>query len=66
MIGGIRCEYISIKPEHFFGIAEVWEDQNFRVSITDEERTVLGLFGSPQLFDGRMDKTLAAIEEHVS
>jgi len=63
-IGGVQHEYISVKPEHFFGIAEVWIDENFRVPITDEERTILDLFASPRLFGG-MGEALAVLEEHV-
>jgi len=63
-IGGIRYEYINVKPEHFFGIAEVWVDEHFRVPITDEERTILDLFASPRLFGG-MGEALAVIDEHV-
>lgn len=64
VIGGIRYEYVSVKPEHFFGIAEVWIDQNFRVPITDQERTILDLFANPRLFGG-MGEALTVIEEHL-
>ena len=63
-IGGIWYEYVSVKPEHFFGIAEVWIDQHFRVPITDQERTILDLFAFPRLFGG-MGEALTVIEEHI-
>jgi predicted transcriptional regulator of viral defense system len=63
-IGGIQYEYITVKPEHFFGIAEVWIDENFKVPITDKERTVLDLFAGPRLFGG-MGESLAVLEEHL-
>ena len=64
VIGGIRYEYVNVKPEHFFGIEEVWIDQNFRVPITDKERTILDLFANPRLFGG-MGEALTVIEEHI-
>lgn len=64
VVGGIRYEYVNVKPEHFFGIAEVWVEQSFRVPITDKERTILDLFASPRSFGG-MGEALAVIEERV-
>ncbi|MHB9124574.1 MAG: type IV toxin-antitoxin system AbiEi family antitoxin domain-containing protein [Armatimonadota bacterium] len=63
-IGGIRYEYTTVKPEHFFGMEEVWIDQSFRVPITDRERTVLDLFAHPRMFGG-MGEAIAVLTEHV-
>lgn len=51
-VAGVRYEYVVVKMEHFFGIEEVWVDQNSRVAITDPERTVLQTFISPRAFGG--------------
>lgn len=63
-IGGVRYEYINVKPEHYFGIEEIWVDQNFRIPITDSERTLLDMFASPRLFGG-MGEVLAVLEEQA-
>jgi len=63
-MGDIRCEYTTIKPEHFFGVEEVWIDQSFRVPITDRERTILDLFAHPRMFGG-MGEAIAVLNEHV-
>ena len=63
-IGGIRCEYTTIKEEHFFGVEEIWIDQSFRVPVTDRERTVLDLFAHPRMFGG-MGEAIAVLTEHV-
>lgn len=64
VIQGIRYEYTTCKPEHVFGVADVWVDQHFRVPITDKERTMLEGFISPRLFGG-MGEVLGILEEHV-
>lgn len=64
-IDGIRYEYITVKPEHFFGIEQVWVDQMFRVPITDKERTVLEGFASPHTF-GSLSEVLGILEEHLT
>jgi predicted transcriptional regulator of viral defense system len=63
-VGGHRFEYKTVKPEHFFGIEEVWIDRTFRVPITDRERTIFDGFVSPRSFGG-MDEVLGILEEHL-
>jgi predicted transcriptional regulator of viral defense system len=63
-VDGIRYDYITVTPEHFFGIEQVWIDQMFRVPITDKERTMLEGFASPQSF-GSMSEILGILEEHL-
>jgi predicted transcriptional regulator of viral defense system len=63
-IDGVRYEYMTITPEHFFGIEQVWVDQMFRVPITDKERTLLEGFASPQTF-GSLSEILGILEEHL-
>ena len=63
-IRGIKYEYVTVKPEHFYGIEELWIDENFRVPITDRERTILDLFVNPRHFGG-MGEALAVLEEHL-
>ncbi len=63
-VGGIRYEYTSVKPEHYFGIEEVWIDTHFQVPITDRERTVLDGFIAPRLLGG-MGEVFGVLEEHL-
>ncbi|MDQ7784754.1 MAG: type IV toxin-antitoxin system AbiEi family antitoxin domain-containing protein [Desulfomonilaceae bacterium] len=60
---GIRYEYVSVIPDHFFGLQEVWVDEHFRVPITDMERTILETFISPRLFGG-IGEALQTLDEH--
>ena len=53
-----------VKSEFFFGIEEVWVDQDFKVPVTDKERTMLGGFASPRMFGG-MGEVLGILEQHV-
>jgi predicted transcriptional regulator of viral defense system len=63
-IEGVRYEYVIVKPEFFFGIEEIWVDQNFKVPVTDKERTMLEGFASPRMFGG-MGEILGILEQHV-
>jgi predicted transcriptional regulator of viral defense system len=63
-IGGVRYEYITVKPSYFFGIEEIWVDQAFRIPITDPERTLLDLFAQPRLFGG-LGEAISVLQEHV-
>lgn len=51
-IDGIRYEYTTIQKKHFFGIEKIWLDENYRISITDKERTLLDVFAYPKMFGG--------------
>ena len=62
-IDGVRYEFTITKPEFYFGIQEVWIDQNFKVPITDKERTMLEGFASPRFFGG-MGEILGILNEH--
>lgn len=64
IIDNMRYEYVTVKPEAFFGIEHVWIDQLFRVPITDKERTLLEGFSSPGLFGG-MGEVLSILETHL-
>ena len=63
-VGGVRYEYVSVKKEHFFGIEQIWVDENSRVPITDRERTALEAFISPRTFGG-IGEGIRIIEAHV-
>jgi predicted transcriptional regulator of viral defense system len=64
VVDGVRYEYVTVKPERFFGIEEVWVDAFSRVPITDRERTVLELFVSPRRFGG-VGLRLDIVREHL-
>lgn len=61
VISGVRYEYINVKHKHFFGIEKIWLDENFNVSITDKERTLLDVFINPKMFGG-MGEALGILE----
>ena len=63
-VWGTRYEYVTVIPDHFFGIEEVWVDERFRIPITDKERTILETFVSPRLFGG-IGEALATVEGHI-
>ena len=62
-IDGLRVQLVTVRPERFFGIEEVWVDQRTKVAMTDEERTVLDLVSDPARMGG-MGEALAILEAH--
>lgn len=62
-VDGLEIQYVSIRPERFFGIGEVWVDERSRVSVTDRERTVLDLFADPPRAGG-FGQALGVLEDH--
>ncbi len=65
-IAGIHYEYKKIKKEHFdLGLEKIWIDEQFRIQITDKERTLLDIFVSPQMFGG-MGEALGILENSLS
>lgn len=60
---GVRIHYASIRPEHFWGIASYWVDEQFKVPITDPERTVLDGFIAPRRLGG-LGEVLGVLEAH--
>lgn len=64
IIEGLRYDYVTVKPDHFFGIEEVWIDQMFRIPITDKERTLLEGFAFSKVF-GSLSEVLGILEEHL-
>ena len=63
-IQGVGYEFMTVKPEHFFGIEQIWVDEQSRVPITDRERTVLETFISPRKFGG-MGQAIGAVRDHL-
>lgn len=62
-VDGLEIQYVSIRPERFYGIGEVWVDERSRVSVTDRERTVLDLFADPPRTGG-FGQALGVLEDH--
>lgn len=62
-IEGLEVQYVSVRPERFFGIEEVWVDERSRVPVTDRERSVLDLFADPPRAGG-FGQALGVIEDH--
>jgi|GEM_PF-110992 len=62
-IDGLRVQMVTVRPERFFGIEDVWADQRTKVAITDRERTVLDLVADPAHMGG-MGEALAILEAH--
>jgi len=59
----VEFTFMSVRPDRFFGIENVWIDQFFRVPIMDRERTVLDLIACPRFFGG-LDTALATLDEN--
>lgn len=51
-IAEVRYEFITVKEAHFFGIENIWIDENFLIPITDKERTLLDVFVNLKMFGG--------------
>ena len=64
IVHGIRYEFTTVRPEHFFGIEQVWVSERARVPITDRERTVLELFVTPRTFGG-IGESIGILQEHL-
>jgi predicted transcriptional regulator of viral defense system len=62
IIQGVRYEYFQVKPNKFFGLEEIWVDQDSRVPMTDQERTVIDLFACSSLFGG-IGEVLGIVEQ---
>lgn len=61
-IDGVRYEYISVQEKQYsIGIEQIWIDENFQVSITDKERTLLDVFIFSKMFGG-MGEALGILE----
>ena len=52
IVQGIRYEFVTVRPQRYFGIEHVWVDEYSRITVTDRERTVLETFISPGMFGG--------------
>lgn len=64
-VQGVRYEFTTVKGQHFFGVEQVWVDENNRVPITDRERTVLELFVSPRVFGG-IGEGIGVLDQHLT
>jgi len=62
-VGAEDIEFVTVHPDHYFGIEQVWVDQLFHVPITDRERTLLDMCVFPRRFGG-MTEVLGLFEEH--
>ena len=63
VVDGLRVQLVNVRPERFFGIADVWVDQRTKVAMTDKERTVLDLVADPARFGG-FGEALSILEAH--
>ena len=61
-IFGVRYKIVRIKPEKFFGIEKVWIEE-FQVSITDREKTVIDCLDKPRYCGGIIEVAKAFREE---
>jgi predicted transcriptional regulator of viral defense system len=57
----IEFEFITVKPENWFGLQQEWVSPWHRVSITDPERTLLDTFAHPGLF-GSIGAAMSILE----
>lgn len=63
VVGELNIDFVKVRQDRFFGVEDVWVDQESRVPIMDPERTTLDLFANPRAFGG-LDTGLATLNEH--
>ena len=63
-VGNTVFRFVQVKPEHFFGIEEVWVEEA-RIKITDPERTLLDGLMAPH-YCGDFSEVLHAFEMRKS
>jgi predicted transcriptional regulator of viral defense system len=59
-VGDMLFQFVQVKPEHYFGIQNIWINEA-RVAITDPERTLLDGLSMPQ-YCGDFGEVLHAFE----
>ena len=64
LIGSTAYQFVQIQPKRFFGTTDIWIN-NFRIKITDSERTFLDALMSPQ-YCGGFSEVFHAFESHLS
>ena len=64
IVDGLTYEFTTVKPGHYFGIEQVWINEQLRVPVTDRERTMLEMFVSPRVFGG-IGEGIGALREHL-
>lgn len=58
-------EYITVQPNHYFGIVNIWVDQRFKIPITDKERTILDCFAYLKMFGG-IGEVINILDENIN
>ena len=51
-IHGYEYRFVAVKPEHFFGLTEVWITKQQAIKVSDRERTILDALRQPQYAGG--------------
>jgi len=63
-VDGLTYEYTTVEQSRFFGIEQVWVNEQTRIPITDRERTLLEMFASPRSFGG-IGEGIGTLREHL-
>jgi predicted transcriptional regulator of viral defense system len=63
VVGHAEIEFVTVRRDRFFGLEDVWIDQQFKVPVMDRERTIIDLMVFPRVFGG-LDTALATLDEH--
>ncbi len=64
-VAGVRYEFVSVPPPRFFGVTEVWLDEQSRVPVFERERALLDAFYHFHIF-GSLSVGMEILEAHLS
>ena len=64
VVAGQRYRVVFVKPEHYFGLSQVWVAPTERVAMYDRERSLLDAFRHFQIF-GSLTPALEMVEQHL-
>lgn len=65
VVAGQRYRVVFVKPEHYFGLSQVWVAPTERVATYDRERALLDAFRHFHLF-GSLAPALEMVEQHLA
>ncbi|HVV69452.1 MAG TPA: type IV toxin-antitoxin system AbiEi family antitoxin [Gammaproteobacteria bacterium] len=63
-VGRTLYQFVQIKPDHFFGITEIWVNES-KVKVTDAERTCLDCLMFPE-YAGGFYEVLSIFKRNIS
>jgi len=65
IVGGLRYQFTTIPPAHFFGVSKIWIDGRNQVPVFDRERALLDAFQHFHIF-GSLSMALEILETRMA